>query len=137
MFLGSGDLRYALYMAAQCSSAAYHELNIHLSDSFDTITAKNFLMAQIILSDSFHPSNPADMQYLWDLWYGCKWDEITRRRFIRDVNQFVENQFTNSSVIPHGAEFNSHLQRIFKSWLATCCNMNTSRILTIMMQRYT
>ena len=114
-------------------SAACHELDIHLSDSFNTITARNFLIAQIILSDSFHPSNPADMQYLWDLWYGCKWDEITRLIYQRC--QSIYGKPVYRFLYCHSTW--SYLQRIFKSWLATCCNMNTSRILTIMMQRYT
>ena len=69
LFLGSGDLRNALYMAIQCSEA-YHEFEIHMSDGCKIVAARNFLILQVIFSDSFDPSNATDLQYLWDLWYG-------------------------------------------------------------------
>ena len=83
LFLGSGDLRNALYMATQCSEA-YHELEIHMSDGCEIVTARNFLIAHVMLSDL---SSPADLQYLWDLWYGCLWNDIIKQRFLGDVKQ--------------------------------------------------
>ena len=127
LFLSSGDLRNALFMATHCSDA-YPELDIHLSDCCDTITARNFLIAHVMLSDSFEPSSPSDMQYLWDLWYGFQWDEATRKRFVKDVKPLVENQQTNSSVIPHGVKFGQKLSKIYKSWLGTACNMNSKQL---------
>ena len=134
LFLGSGELRNALLMASQCSEA-YHELDIHMSDGCDAITARNFLIAHVMLSESFDPSSPTDMQYLWDLWYGCQWDDITRRRFVKDVKLLMLNQGTNLSIIPHGTNFNGKLGKIFKHWLGSACNMNSNQISTILEQR--
>ena len=97
LFLASGDLRNALYMATQCSQA-YHELDIHMSDSCDIITVGNFLISQIILAQTFEPStSPADFHDLWHLWCGLQWTETTRKRFIRDVKLLLSNQLANSS----------------------------------------
>ena len=134
MFLGSGDLRNALYMATQCSDA-YPELDIHMSDSCDTITARNFLIAHVMLSDSFDESSTADFQYLWDVWYGCKWDEITRNRFVNDCKRLIQKKQINSSIIPHGADFDRQLRKILKGWLHTACNMNQNQISTTLEKR--
>ena len=121
-------------MATHCSDA-YYELDMHLSDSFDTITARNFLIAHVMLSDSFDPSSPTDLQYLWDLWYGCKWDDTTRQRFLKDCKLLIQNRLTNSSVIPHGATFNGQLIKILKSWISASFNMTSRMIYTILQQR--
>ena len=87
LFLGSGDLRNALLMASQCS-AAYHKLDIHLSNSSDTITARNYLIIHLILSPDFDSlPGSADFQYLWDLWYSFQWSKATRKHFIKDVRK--------------------------------------------------
>ena len=65
LFLGSGELRNALFMATH-GSDAYHELEIHMSDGC-IVTARNSLNAYVMLSDFFDPSNATDLQYLWDL----------------------------------------------------------------------
>ena len=122
-------------MATQCSEA-YPELDIHLSDGCDTITARNVSIAHVMLSDSFDPSSPEDFQYLWDLWYGCKWDDVTRRRFVMDAKLLMEGGLINSSIIPHGSQFNDQLSKILKSWVGTACNMNSQQINTILEQRY-
>ena len=121
-------------MATQCSDA-YPELDIHLSDDCDIVTARNFLIAHVMLSDSFNPSCPKDMQYLWDLWYGCQWDDITRRRFVKDCKLLMDRQFDNSSIIAHGGHFYRELSKILKSWLGTACNMNSKQIKAIIAQR--
>ena len=124
LFLGSGDLRNALLMASQCS-AAYYKLDIHLSDSSDIITARNYLFIHVILSPDFDSSpGSADFQYLWDLWYSFQWSEATRKRCVNDVRKLLANQMTNSSVIPHGDQFNQKLQKVLRSWLNTACNMS-------------
>ena len=136
LFLGSGDLRNALYMATQCSEA-YHELEIHMSDGCEIVTARNFLISHVMLADSFDPSSPADLQYLWDLWYGCLWNDITSECFIQDVKQLMDNQFINPSIISHGANFNGQLRKILKSWFNTAsCKMTLAEINNILKQRF-
>ena len=135
LFLSSGDLRNALFMATHCSDA-YPELDIHLSDCCDTITARNFLIAHFMLSDSFEPSSPTDLQYLWDLWYGFQWDDITRQRFVKDVKLLMKKQMNNPSIVSHGATFNRQLSKILKIWLHTACNINSKQINKIVEQRY-
>jgi len=136
LFLGSGDLRNALFMASH-STEAYHELDIHMSDKCDIATARNFLIAHVILSNSFEPSNPIDLEYLWDLWYGCKWTETTRTRFVKDVKQLMANQLANASVISHGKNFSGKLAKILKSWLNTASNMTVTVMNQILDQRKT
>ena len=90
-------------MVGHCSEA-YHELDIHMSDSCPIATAKNYLLAQVMLADHFDPSNSTDLQYLWELWYACQWTESTRRRFVNDVRLLLANKSPSSnkpSVIPH------------------------------------
>ena len=77
-FLASGDLRNVFFMASYCSEA-YHELDIHISDSTDIITARNYLITQVIFSGSFDSESLTDCQYLWDLWYGFQWNKTTRK----------------------------------------------------------
>ena len=133
-FLASGDLRNVFFMASYCSEA-YHELDIHISDSTDIITARNYLITQVIFSGSFDPESLTDCQYLWDMWYGFQWNEVTRKRFVRDVKQLLKNKLSNSSVIPHGAKFNPILQKILRSWLNTVCNMTITETKNIVKQR--
>ena len=133
LFLGSGDLRNPLFMATQCSEA-YHELDIHLSDSNDQIVARNILINHVIRSSEFNPKKPNDIQYLWELWYGFQWNDITKRRFIQDVKKLMAGQ-TDPSFIPHGNNFNQQLKKILKSWLDTINSMSKQRMKKIKNQR--
>ena len=133
-FLASGDLRNVFFMASYCPEA-YHELDIHISDSTEIITARNYLITQVIFSGSFDPESLTDCQYLWDMWYGFQWNEVTRKRFVRDVKQLLKNKLSNSSVIPHGAKFNPILQKILRSWLNTVCNVTITETKNIVKQR--
>ena len=121
-------------MASKCSDA-YHQLDIHLSDSNDTITARNYLFIQVAMSELFDPDSLTDCQYLWDLWYGFQWNEVTRKRFVSDVKKLLNKQLSDSSIIPHGAQFYQTLQKISKSWLNTICNMTILNTKEIMEQR--
>ena len=122
-------------MASQCSEA-YHELDIHLSDSCDIITARNFVIIHVIMAESFDPESSTDCQYLWDLWYGFQWNEATRNRFVRDVKQLLKNLLINPSIIPHGGKFDSTLKKILRSLLNTACNMTLQQAKTIVEKRY-
>ena len=121
-------------MASNCSEA-YYELDIHMSDSSDIITARNYLFIQVILAETFDPENLNDCQYLWDLWYGFQWNEATRKRFVRDVKQLIANQFCSPAVIFHGDQFNQQLRKILRKWLNTACNMTTTERNKIMEKR--
>ena len=90
MLLGSGDLRNALVTASKLSDA-YKNLNIHLNDDLDIVVARNVLMAHILLSDEFDPDNPAEVDYLWDVWYSLQWTENIRNRFLKDVRQILSS----------------------------------------------
>ena len=81
LFLGSGDLRNALFTGAMLTEA-YPELNIHMNDVFDLTVARNFLLINILLDEDFDPDVESDIQYLWDVWYSTQWTETTRARFV-------------------------------------------------------
>ena len=134
LFLESGDLRNALFMAPQCSEA-YQELDIHMSDNHSIITARNLLIAHVILTEPFEPSSLADCQYLWDLWYGFQWNDTIQKRFINNCKRLLANQLTNPSVIPHGTKFNEQLKSILKSWINTASNMTVLMTKEIVNQR--
>lgn len=55
MSLGSGDMRNVLLTAPKLTEG-YKELNIHLIDDFNIVTARNVVMAHIMLADDFDPS---------------------------------------------------------------------------------
>ena len=133
LFLGSGDLRNAFFMATQCSEA-YHELDIHLSDSSDLIVSRNILIMHIITSAAFNPKNSNDIQYLWELWYGFQWKEETKKRFNQNVKNLMAGQ-TDSSIVQHGAHFNQQLKTILKSWLETVNGMSKQQMKKIKYQR--
>ena len=112
-------------MVGHCSEA-YHELDIHMSDSCPIATAKNYLLAQV-----------------WELWYACQWTESTRRRFVNDVRLLLANKSPSSnkpSVIPHqgmkNVKFPNQLKKIFNSWLNTACNTTIKETHQIVKQRY-
>ena len=97
---------------------AYKKLNIHFNDDSESIIARNILMANIILSVSFDPSNPTDLQYLWDVWYQLQWNRATKTRFIKDVKQLLAGQWSpglvNCIPDPKGVE---QLKKICTFWL--------------------
>ena len=122
-------------MASNCTEA-YHELDIHMSDTNDRVTARNCLITQVILASSFDPESPSDCQYLWDLWYDFQWTEATRKRFVSDVKKLLKNQLSNPSIITHGANFDQKLQKILRSWINTASNMTASASHEIVKKRY-
>jgi hypothetical protein len=137
LFLGSGDLRNVLVTVSQ-SSEAYHKFDIHLSDSCECVTARNFLIAHILLSEAFDPTITADIQYLWNIWYGCQWNETTRKRFINDVENVLACNWSNphSSVILHEDPSNECVKRILNHWLTLVSTMTTDFVNKIVEQRY-
>ena len=98
LFMRSGNLRHALLTGSKLSSA-YQELNIHLSNDVNIITARNFVIAHILVSEDFDPGSPADIDYLWNVWYSLQWTEDTRKRFLKDVQQLLSSDLTEVSRI--------------------------------------
>ena len=105
-------------MTSATLTDAYKKLNIHFNDDSESIIARNILMANIILSVSFDPSNPTDLQYLWDVWYQLQWNRATKTRFIKDVKQLLAGQWSpglvNCIPDPKGVE---QLKKICTFWL--------------------
>ena len=120
------------------SSEAYHKFNMHLSDSCESVTVRNFLISHILLSEGFDPTNADDNQYLWNVWYGCQWNELTRKRFVKDVKRVLARKWSNpqSSVILHENPSNECVKRILNNWLTSVSNMKADFIYKIMEQRY-
>ena len=119
MFLGSGDLRNALCTVAKLADA-YYNLEIHLSDgSHEFIPVRNILLAHIMLSESFDPTNPVDIQYLWNVWYSFKWNSSTRKRVLRDINYLLTvkwHQATDSRLVVSPEDV-SQFKKVLHSWL--------------------
>ena len=113
--MGSGDLRHVLLTGSKLSNA-YQQLNIHLND-VNIITARNLFIAHIFSSDDFDPASPADVDYLWNVWYSLQWTEDTRKRFIKDIRQLLSTDWSESSRInipdPQNIET---MKNIFNCW---------------------
>jgi hypothetical protein len=98
LFLSSGDLRNVLLTVSKLS-VAYQKLEFHIINDCDIVTARNILIIYIIFSDDFDPANPADLDYLWHLWYSLQWSEDIRKRFLKDVEKMLSDQWTRSNKI--------------------------------------
>ena len=110
-------------------TAAYPELIAHISDETEFIVARNFLIAYIMLEEDFDPCQPEDLQYLWDVWYGYQWNDMTRRRFVKDLKSIMTHRrWDNSTLVFPQCKAFEHLKSIFKLWLDTACNMTPTRI---------
>ena len=137
MLLGSGDLRNALLTVSKLL-IGYKELNIQLNDDYDIITARNVLLAHIILSDDFDPAKPSDLAYLWDVWYSLQWLEETKQRFIKDIQNLLSgNLAARCKIDPFGFE---RLNSILHSWLAMASgevsSVSIDNIGIILLNRY-
>ena len=114
-------------MTASQLTEAYKKVNFHLIDESEFITARNILLAHIIFSDHFDPSNPIDLQYLWDVWYGLQWNEATKKRFIKDVKQLLAGQWKNSRISFSNAENVEQFKKICNFWLDTACSVTNEK----------
>ena len=116
LFLGSGDLRNAIFTSANMTEA-YYKLNIHLNDECDSTVVRNILLAYIMLSDDFNPDSVRDIDYICDIWYLMRWIDSTKKRFVRDVNKLVSTLEKSVHIILDGQEaFNLVIPRV-KKWL--------------------
>jgi hypothetical protein len=115
---------------------AYEKLNIHFNDDSESIIARNFLMIHIILADGFDPTNPTDLQYLWDIWYHQQWNKATKIRFIKDVKQLLADQWSPDLVnsIPNtkGVE---QFKKICSFWLNSV-DLKANHVEAVLENRY-
>ena len=64
-------MRNALLTASKMSPV-HGKIDIHLSDDSDIIIARNLLITHILLDDNFHPTDLADLNYIWHVWYSTQ-----------------------------------------------------------------
>lgn len=135
LYLCSGDMRNPLYTISKLTEA-YPELNVHLCDNSEIVTARNILLSHIMLSDGFDSRKMSDVDYLWDVWYSTRWSETVRQRFIKDLKELVASRWANKSIVVPGQIAVKHLDAVFKCWLNYSNRMTPSIINEILMQRY-
>lgn len=81
------------------------------------------MLVHIILSDDFDPENLNDIKYLWDVWYSLQWNNVTKKRIIKDVQRVLAGQWVNSLISipdPNGVQ---QLNDILRFWLDTATNI--------------
>ena len=133
--MGCGDLRNALKVTAEMTEA-YPELRIHCIDDSASILARNILIVHIVNSDGFDPTNPNDLQYIWDVWYSLQWNEVTKKRFIKDVKQMLAGQWAASRIIIQEPGDVEVLNKVCIFWLNTAINkLGPSQIKEIVIER--
>lgn len=75
-------------------------------------------MVYIMMSEEFDPANPADIDYLWSVWYSLQWADNTRKRFLKDLNHLLSSQTWEASskiAFPDSASIRI-LEEIFMHW---------------------
>ena len=101
--------------------------------------ARNVFLAYIMLSDSFNPSNSADIDYLWNVWYSLKWDESTRDRFVTDVKQLLADLKSPSSAIAAQIVLEDdafdEVEDLLSMWIEAASNMPVSTVIKVLKSR--
>ena len=120
-------MRNALFTISKLTDA-YPQLNVHLCDKSELITARNVLLSHIMLSDDFDPSKMSDVDYLWDVWYSTRWSETVRQRFITDLKQLIASCWSNNSIVVPGNLAMKSLETAFKYWLNHANKMSRETI---------
>ena len=134
--MGCGDLRNALKVTSEMTEA-YPELKIHCIDDSASILARNILIVHIVNSDGFDPTNPNDLQYIWDVWYSLQWNEVTKKRFIKDVKLVLAGQWAASRIIIQEPGDVEVLYKVCTFWMNTASNrLKASQIEEIVTERY-
>ena len=130
MFINCQDLKNALLTAAKLTEA-YKELNIHMNVFNELQAARDLLVAYIMLSQDFVPTNLTDMKYLWDVWYSSQWNEATRARFVIDVKKLSKGQWVTCPIaVPHQENANK-LKEIFQMWLKNAFNISARLVMIL------
>ena len=124
-------MRNALHTAV--SSPDFKNLHIHINDCNSSIIARNILITHIITSPDFKPNNQTELDYVWDVWYSTQWDDATKTRFIKDVDEMLAHQWKKNIVIKD--EDLSVLDVVWKYWKTHACSMNPHTFFSIMKQR--
>jgi hypothetical protein len=90
-----------------------------------------------MMSDDFDPAaNPADLDYIWNLWYSLQWTDEIKKRFLKDIKQLLYSKSCGVNISdPHDIEI---LKKIFRSWrdMALAKDPGTSLKNSILRDRY-
>lgn len=129
-------MRLPLQTAAY-RSPTFKKLEIHLNDNgvnSGATIARNILIAHIIFSPEFNPTNNDDLQYVWDIWYNFQWDTPTTKRFLKDLDLLLTNKFSSSNIrIPNNL---NDLKAIWSYWKVNVEKWDGSTIDKIIEQRF-
>ena len=115
LFLGCGDLRSPLTTANGISKNQF--LHIHINDNNLLIIARNILILKTISSPEFDTSKDTDMNYMWHLWYDAIWPESTLKRFIKDIQELLEQPLPHTIFIPESSIYLERLRAVWTEWL--------------------
>ena len=127
LFLGCGDLRNPLTTAIGAKHNQY--LHIHINDNSLLIIARNILIVKIISSPEFNPSKEADMDYVWHLWYDATWPESTLKRFIKDVEEILNQPLPHNAFIPESHIYLERLKAVWTEWLSVVTMTSVETVL--------
>ena len=128
-------MRNALWTVEKLKEA-YYKVNFHIQDGYDTVVARNILIAHIMLSQDFDPENPTDIQYLWDVWYSLQLTESTRKRFVKNVKQLMATCQSNPTIVIPEAKYFKKMKVVFNCRLDAVCNIKPSSVSSGLKERY-
>lgn len=109
--------------------------SITLADISPVVIARNVLLAHIITSITFDPSNKDDLDYLWDVWYNMEWSSKTLERFLEDVTLLTKTELFSKNVMIPAVKDVDTLKVIWKFWLFSASEMSSDSIKKIRDER--
>jgi hypothetical protein len=131
--MGVQDFRHVLQTTAQLSDA-YKKLNVNLvsPDRF----LKEVLFQNILLADAFDPTNPNDIQYLWDVYYSFQWNKQTKSRFIKDVRELKNGRLSvDDKIVISDPIIILELEQTCNLWLDLISNTSADHIQSFVEER--
>lgn len=131
--MGVQDFRHVLQTTAQLSDA-YKKLNVNLvsPDRF----LKEVLFLNILLADAFDPTNPNDIQYLWDVYYSFQWNKQTKSRFIKDVWELKNGRLSvDDKIVISDPIIILELEQTCNLWLDLISNTSADHIQSFVEER--
>ena len=128
LFLCCGDLRSPLTTAISTSHQNQY-LHIHINNHNLIIIARHILILKIISSPEFDPSNAADFDYLWHVWYDATWPETTLKRFLKDVKNLLDQPLPHNIFIPESSSTLEALKAVWTQWLSIVMKITVDDVL--------